>query len=386
MNGDEAYDVVLVGGGLANGLIAYRLRTERPDLRVLVLEAGDQLGGNHTWSFHESDLTADESAWFEPFVVHRWPAYDVAFPRFVRRMPLGYRSVTSERFRDVLGPALGDSIVLKARVAKLDADSVLLEDGRQIRAGAVVDGRGYGPSPHRVMAWQKFVGMEFRFARPHALAVPILMDATVAQKDGYRFVYVLPFGPDRALVEDTYYANASGLDDEAIYGRIHAYLDRRGWQVAEVLRRERGALPITLAGDVEAFWREADTPRSGLRAGLFHPTTGYSLPDAIRLADMVASLSDLSAPALAGAIRDRSVALWRSQGIFRLVNRMLFWAGPAEDRYRMLQRFYTLPEGTIRRFYEGRLTRSDKARLLVGRPPAPFVPAVRAALGYGAAA
>ncbi|WP_229466897.1 hypothetical protein [Pseudoduganella plicata] len=33
-----AYDVMLAGGGLANGLIAWRLRTLRPGLRLLVLE------------------------------------------------------------------------------------------------------------------------------------------------------------------------------------------------------------------------------------------------------------------------------------------------------------------------------------------------------------
>ena len=32
----RAWDVVLVGGGLANGLIAYRLASLRPELRVLV--------------------------------------------------------------------------------------------------------------------------------------------------------------------------------------------------------------------------------------------------------------------------------------------------------------------------------------------------------------
>ncbi|WP_229425703.1 lycopene cyclase family protein [Massilia sp. Se16.2.3] len=41
-------DLILVGGGLANGLIAWRLRTLRPALRILLLEASGGIGGNHT--------------------------------------------------------------------------------------------------------------------------------------------------------------------------------------------------------------------------------------------------------------------------------------------------------------------------------------------------
>ncbi|MCC6990951.1 MAG: FAD-dependent oxidoreductase, partial [Acidobacteria bacterium] len=45
-------DVVIVGGGLAGSLAAWRLRTTRPDRAVTLVEAGPALGGNHTWSFH----------------------------------------------------------------------------------------------------------------------------------------------------------------------------------------------------------------------------------------------------------------------------------------------------------------------------------------------
>ncbi|MGA0598304.1 lycopene beta-cyclase CrtY [Enterovirga sp. CN4-39] len=377
---EQDWDLILVGGGLANGLIAYRLRQVRPELRVLVLEAAGRLGGNHTWSFHETDLSREAAEWVDPFVVHRWPAYDVAFPERRRRVAIGYRSATSERFHDVLSAALGGAIRFGVRAREVGPTSVALDDGEHLRAAAVIDGRGAMATPHLSFAWQKFLGLELRFARPHGLDVPILMDATVAQEDGYRFVYVLPFGPDTALVEDTYYADGPELDDAALRARLLAYVTGKGFSVAEVLREERGILPITLDGDIEAFWEGPELPRSGLRAGLFHPTTGYSLPDAVRLADRIAGLADLSAPALFAATRAASQEQWRRQSFFRLLNRMLFRAGPPDERYRMLQRFYGLPEPTIGRFYAGRLTGADKARLFVGRPPVPVLGAARVAL------
>ena len=36
-------DVLLVGGGMANSLIAWRLAEKRPDLELVVLEAGSSL-------------------------------------------------------------------------------------------------------------------------------------------------------------------------------------------------------------------------------------------------------------------------------------------------------------------------------------------------------
>ena len=51
------------------------------------------------------------------------------------------------------------------------------------------------------------------------------------------------------------------------------------------------------------------------------------------------------------------------------LNKMLFrWFAPA-DRFRVLERFYRLPEPTIRRFYALASTGLDRARIFVGRPP-----------------
>lgn len=376
-NGAADYDLVLVGGGLANGLLAYRLAQRRPELSVLLLESGPTLGGNHTWSFHEGDLTREATAWLAPFIGHAWSAYDVIFPGRRRRIGQGYASVSSERFHTVIRRRLGPSVRVGCEVVGVEPRRVVLATQGAITARAVVDGRGLRDSSNLILGYQKFVGQELRFAEPHGLDAPIIMDATVEQLDGYRFVYVLPFGPDRALVEDTYYADTADLDGATLRRRIAEYVEARGWRIAEVVREETGILPITLGGDVEAFWREGDpdVARSGLRAALFHPTTGYSLPDAVRLADHIASLPTLDD--LPRAISAYATARWRAQGFFRLLNRMLFLAGAPANRFRVLRRFYGLSEEMISRFYAGRLTRRDKLRLLTGKPPVPFFQALR---------
>lgn len=56
-------DVVLVGGGLANGLIVVRLKALRPALKVIVAEKDAIPGGRHTWSHFASDVSEETGAW-----------------------------------------------------------------------------------------------------------------------------------------------------------------------------------------------------------------------------------------------------------------------------------------------------------------------------------
>lgn len=375
-----AYDLILAGGGLANGLIAWRLRSARPDLRILVLEAGERLGGNHTWSFHDSDVDAAQRTWLAPLVTARWPRYDVTFPDLARTLEGGYASIASERFADVIGAALGPALRTGVTVSEVTPTCVRLADGSVLTAGATIDGRGMRPNADLALGWQTFLGQEVQLAAPHGLTAPVIMDATVAQQGGYRFVYLLPFGPDRVLVEDTHYIDSAAVPPERLRANIAAYVQARGWQVSRVLREEQGALPIVLAGDFERYWAAlAGQPCSGLRAGLFHPTTGYSLPHAVRLAERIAALPDLRAPALFEAIQADARRAWQGQRFFRLLNRMLFLAGRPDDRWRVMQRFYRLPAPLIARFYAGRPSLGDKARLVSGKPPVPLLQAMAAA-------
>ncbi len=375
-------DVLLVGGGLANGLIALRLRALRPELRVVLVEREDRLGGSHTWSFHTGDLDAAQRAWLEPLALRSWPCYDVRFPGLERRLAGGYHALTSEALEPVLRQALGDGALLGCGARDVRPDGASLDDGRELAARCVVDGRGFAPARFMNAAFQKFLGLELELAADHGLAAPLLMDATVPQAGGFRFVYVLPLGPRTALVEDTLYADDPALDPAALRDSVRGWAEARGWRVARVRREERGALPIPLEGRIGELWAAlpAGVPCAGVRAGLFHATTGYSLPHAARLADRLAALPTLDSASVYALVRGLSERCWADQGFFRLLNRMLFRAAVPGERWRVLARFHRLSAPLIERFYAGRLTVLDRARILSGRPPVPLLRAARAVL------
>jgi lycopene beta-cyclase len=69
---NSSFDYVLVGGGLANGLLALALFSERPDVRIALVEAGATLGGDHLWCFHGGDIPPLAVAWVRPLVATSW--------------------------------------------------------------------------------------------------------------------------------------------------------------------------------------------------------------------------------------------------------------------------------------------------------------------------
>jgi lycopene beta-cyclase len=383
----RAPDIIIAGGGLSGCLAALALAERRPDVSFLLLESGAGFGGNHVWSYFDSDVPA-EARWLAALLpVRRWPEHEVRFRRRSRTICLGYNSLRSRQLdflmRERLRP---DRYRLGARIEEVGPGRVRLAGGEAIEAGAVIDARGPEPVEGVRLAWQKFVGRTFRCEAPHGRTLPIIMDALVDQAEGYRFVYTLPFSETEILVEDTYYSTDPALDLPRLRGRIGEYLHASGWRAESLEGEEAGVLPVVLSGDASAFWLGNEpVARLGLRGGFFHPTTGYSLPDALANAALLAGQRDLGGNALFHLFRGRSAALWRSRSFYRMLNRMLFGAAPPHERHRVLEHFYRLPPETIGRFYAGRSTLFDKARILSGRPPVPVGPALAAARGKVAA-
>lgn len=382
------HDIAIAGGGLSGGLIALALQRARPELDVVLLEAGGAPGGNHRWSWFASDLDEAGADLLSAMRITRWDqGYDVAFPAHARRLTTGYRSLASADFAAALARELAPGTIrANAQVVALHADGVELETGARIAARTVIDCRGFAPSPDLCGGWQVFMGRHLRTAQPHGVTRPVIMDARVNQHGAYRFVYVLPLAHDELFIEDTYYADSPNLDRRALSSRIDAYCANHGWN-GELLGHETGVLPVVTGGNFNAWQASLRVPgvaRAGARAGFVHPLTSYTLPQAAATAQLIAREADLPGEQLAALLEGEAARHWSATGFYRRLGAMLFGAGAPDQRYRIFERFYRLPEPSIERFYAARSTLGDKARVLVGKPPVPVLGAMRALLASGA--
>ena len=365
--------LLIAGGGLSGCLAALAMAHKRPNVPILLVEEAESFGGNHIWSFFDTDLAAEDRWLVEPMIGHHWPGYYVAFPGRSRKLRTGVNSIRSERLdehvREVLRP---DQYRLGTRIAAVREREIVLTDGETIKAEGAIDARGAANLSLLDLGWQKFVGREYRFEQPHGLDLPVVMDATVPQTGGFRHLYLLPFDEHRMLVEDTCYSEDPELDTAAVGERIDDYVARRRWGAAVIEREESGALPVAMGGDFEAFLRigGARVAKLGLRGGLFHPTTGYALPEAVRAAVLLSQQQGFDGPALHDLFAGHSMKLWKQRAFYRTIDTMLLRGGAPAERYKVMERFYRFNSGLVGRFYAGRPTTFDRMRIQRGKPRA----------------
>jgi len=376
----DAFDYVLVGGGLQGCLLAHALAHHQRDARVLLVERGGDLCGNHTWSFHESDIPESARVWFDPLVDYRWPGYLVRFPGLSRRVGIPYATISSASLRDATRRLAAEPeqqergiLVIRSRESCeiVSPTRVRLGDGSPVDAATVIDCRGRATSPGlpQGAGYQSFIGHEFRLSRSWPAAEPTVMDVREDQACGFEFLYELPFGPDRVLLEYTRFGDEPACDEARAESLIAARLAEAGVDATERVRSERGCLPMPYAAPAQA---PGSSIAGGYAGGWYHAATGYSMPLAVRFADIVARAAperiteELAAAAACDALR---------RGFTRFLNRLLFCLVAPRDRWKIFRRFYrVLSEDRIARFYAHRFTIADAARIVIGRPPSGLAP------------
>jgi lycopene beta-cyclase len=375
---NEKVDLAIIGGGLSGGLTAYFMALAHPGRSIILAESTDTLGGNHTWSFFESDISPAALELMKPLISRSWASTNVDFPRVKRTLDGAFHSIRSEDFHKVLKEQLGDKIRFEATATKITDTTVLFENGNSIDALCVFDARGLSTTPvSGLNGYQKFIGYDVTLEEPHGLTAPVIMDATCPQLDGFRFFYMLPWDQTRVLVEETFYSDTPELNEERISRSIKSYIERRGWKLKSIDREERGVLPIPLTSASIVTSNAGEPVNLGMRAGFFHATTGFSLPDAVRFAEFLTKAPELTTQSARESLMKFRRSWLSRQRFYRLLNRLLFVASEPALRYTVLQKFYEHTDDVIQRFYAGKTTWTDRVRILSGKPPVPVSLAIK---------
>lgn len=376
----DSYEFVILGAGCSGLSLCYYLLEEGVDAPILILDRKETFEDDRTWCFWDVESTP-----FTHLALKEWRSWSFAsatgcVTQTTSRYP--YKYLAARDFYEHVLTRLARSPNVTVRtgekaVGYTERNGEVCVDTPvgAVRARQVFDGRGLSPgSPafeeaRRRAVWvpQKFLGLRVRAERP--VFDPercTLMDFSVDQSRGLRFVYVLPTGEREALVENVYLSEAETTAGEhraeigAYLKDVHKLLPS-GY---EVLGEERGYIPMTN----HAFSRRLGehVHNIGMLGGETRPSTGYTFLRIQRYCRKLAAAIALGNEP-AGRVHPRRFDLLDSL-FLRFVRER-----PEEcpEVYRWM--FAGVPPDPLVRFLTERSTLPDEARLIRALPKTPFL-------------
>jgi lycopene beta-cyclase len=365
-----AWDIVIVGGGLAGLSLAAALASQ-PRLRwkVLVLEARAQYRRDRTWSFW-----VDTPLPYAHLARRTWNAWRVRGDSVecIARGP-AYASLDGDVFYREARSRIDGSCCVELRLGTPVSSispglrpAVQLSDGEALRAHLVVDARPLPSSSAQF--YQSFAGGEFEC--DDDCFDPDLVDLMDLQpaSSGAHFFYVLPYSARRALVQATWIDRS--VPSLQRRGLLESYMARR-WPDARLRADylEDGVLPLATAA--------APQPCRGVlpvgqRAGTLRASTGYAFAETVldtwRLAGEMAAchapaeLHDLQ------PFRRPRTDLWMDRIFLQALGLQ-----PDLGRRLLLSLFQRCPPPALVRFLSGRAGTADRLDVVRSLPAWPML-------------
>jgi lycopene beta-cyclase len=278
-------DLLVIGAGCAGLSLARELTRQcggTTKLRVALLEPRETYSNDRTWCFWQRQPDIDTA-----LVSKSWNAwqFDTKDNVVVQQSATdwAYHCVPSATFykraQEDIERTSSMSLLLGQTVLSVNPSNSSIEvetsDGC-ITASQVLDTR---PPPSQRSSEaplkQIFYGLELRLNEPQKnTETARLMSHMSTDAAGFKFHYLLPLAPDRALLEVTRFSPMSlppaSLEDE-VYEAAKTYFPNT---ITEVVRREQGVIPMGLppaSATGDSRW-----VRAGTSAGAVRASSGYA--------------------------------------------------------------------------------------------------------------
>lgn len=302
---EHRYDYIILGSGASGLLLAYRLDRDPyfSEKSILIIDREAKDTNDRTWCFWEEG----PGEW-DSILSHEWGSILFRSQEYgsdIAIEPYRYKMVRSAAFYSRIKNSLSDKVYfLVTQVTSWketgQGAEVITDAGRyecrklfsSIPAMDVNPKTSEYPYLH-----QHFVGWFIQTPGPvFNPEVATFMDFTIDQKGNTRFMYVLPYAANKALVEYTMFS-ASLLTSEEYESGIREYLTKQGLSDYTILEKETGDIPMTCY----PFWRHnsAHIMYIGSAGGWTNAATGYTFMNTVRttlrLRDFLKKHDDLSA-------------------------------------------------------------------------------------------
>lgn len=343
----EPMDVVVVGAGPAGMAVA--AACGRLGLDVGLVDPNPDRPWVATYGMWSPELPADLP---DSVVAARASGRAIALTE--HRLGWEYVVLDVEALRAHLADQFTGVTVYTGRaVGSPEPGTVALADGSTIKAAVVIDAAGrwrpLDPAPsRRLPAEQTAYGVildQDAVAPLVAGGDALFMDWRASHgEDGWpTFLYVVPLGGGRILVEETSLARRPGLPLATLRRRLEARLAHHGIAVPKDVRSEKVSFrvdhPRHCGAGVLGF---------GAAAPLIHPATGFSVAASLRLAPQVARVIAENLPDPVRALQAADATVWSPAAkVIHRVRRIGLEAllrMPPDEVPTFFEQFFTLPE------------------------------------------
>ncbi len=372
----KKYDFIIAGGGMAGLSLAYYItQSALRDRSILILDREPKNRNDRTWCFWETGAGP-----FESIMFRRWNTVSFHGTNHAGLLDMGqyqYKMLRGIDFytfvQDELArwPNIERKQATINRIKDTPQGGFVIADNEPYMADYVFDStfalRLDQPEYHNLL--QHFKGWVIHTEKPcFDPACPEIMDFRVEQHGDCRFVYVMPFDAQTALVEFTLFNDKLLTDaeyDADIRRYIDRFLDTGPYQIQEI---ETGVIPMSDAPTQENPSRHI--VRIGTSGGHTKASTGYTFQRTQRyLRDIVRNLTETGRPVRQPSWFSKRFKLYDSV----LLNVLQKHRYPAADVFTI---FYTKNRPTNAfRFLDEETRLSEELRFMATYPWWPFTAA-----------
>ena len=286
----ERFDYIICGGGASGLLLSNALLSDKHfnDKKILIIEQDSKTDNDKTFGFWN-----DKESVLDNIVFKEWEYAEFRDSNSHNSFllsPYKYKMIKSNEFYLYIGDKISKAsnfTYLNSTVNEIDKvnNKVKTDDGEfssSIIFSSIYNEVSFKKYP---LLKQHFIGWTIETKNENFDDNKItFMDFSVDQKDEIRFMYILPFSKNKALIEYTLFSGEIINDDE-YEKEIKAYLKKKNILNYSIVEKEKGMIPMTC---YPFFENNTDTYfQIGTAGGWSKPSTGYTIKNSIEKIDII---------------------------------------------------------------------------------------------------
>ena len=286
----EKFDYIICGGGASGLLLSNAFISDKffNDKKILIIERESKTTNDKTFGFWN-----DKESVLDEMVFKEWEFAEFkdsnSYNTFLLN-PYKYKMIKSSQFYSHIGNKIlkaSNFKYLNSNINEIDEinNIVKTDDGEfnsSIIFSSIYNEVNFKKYP---LLKQHFIGWTIETKSESFDDNKItFMDFSVDQKDEIRFMYILPFSKNKALVEYTLFSKEIIADNE-YEKEIKSYLKKNNIQGYTIKEKEKGMIPMTC---YPFFENNTDTYFTiGTAGGWSKPSTGYTIKNSIKKIDVI---------------------------------------------------------------------------------------------------